>query len=159
MQRHFLSEKESKKVLEEIKKKYNIDVKGKVEIGKEKKKIYYFIDGLLSFFSEELIPTLCFIKKYNPPLPYVVVDEGAVKHIVNGADLFAPGIVEYNCDCKEGDIVVVKTKTGIPIAVIKVVMNKEKAMTEKRGKFGINLHYLTDEIWDMCNERGSNSNV
>ena len=159
MQRHFVSEKESKRILEEIKKKYNVTVEGKIEEGKEKKKVYYFIDGLLSFFSEELIPTLCFIRKYNPPLPSVTVDEGAVKHIVNGADLFVPGIVQYNCDCKEGDVVVVKTKTGIPIAVIKVTMNKEKALSEKKGKFGINLHYINDEIWDMCNERSGNPNV
>jgi len=159
MQKHFVSEKEAERILEEIKEKYNITIEGKIEEGKEKKKVYYFIDGLLSFFSEELIPTLCFIRKYNPPLPSVTVDEGAVRHVVKGADLFVPGIVQYNCDCKEGDIVLVKTKTGLPIAVIKVAMDKEKAMSEKKGKFGINLHYIDDEIWDMCNERSSNPNV
>jgi len=159
MQKHFISEKEAEKILEEIKKKYNITVEGKIEEGKEKKMVYYFIDGLLSFFSEELIPTLCFIRKYNPSLPSVTVDEGAVRHVVKGADLFVPGILQYNCDCKEGDIVLVKTKTGLPIAVIKVAMDKEKAMSEKKGKFGINLHYIDDEIWDMCNERSSNPNI
>ncbi|MBB5253902.1 RNA-binding protein [Sulfurisphaera ohwakuensis] len=159
MQRHFLSEKDSKKLISEIKNKYGIDIEGKIEIGKEKKQVYYFVNGLLSFFSEELIPTLCFIRKYNLQLPSVTVDEGAVKHIINGADLFVPGIVEYNCNCKEGDIVLVKTKTNIPIAIIKVLMDKEKALNEKKGKFGINLHYLNDKIWEMCNERGSSSNV
>lgn len=159
MQRHFLSEKEAKKFLSEIKNKYGIDLQGKIELGKEKKQTYYFVDGLLSFFSDDIVPTLCFIKKFNLKIPSVTVDEGAVKHIVNGADLFVPGIVKYDCDCKEGDIVLVKTKTEIPIALIKVTMNKEKAMTERKGKFGINLHYINDEIWEMCNERSSNTNV
>ncbi|MBP1357751.1 MAG: DUF1947 domain-containing protein [Sulfolobus sp.] len=159
MQKHLLSEKDTRKFFNNIKEKYNLQLDGKVELGKEKKNVYYFIDGLLSFFSADLIPTLCFIKKYNPHLPSVTVDEGAVKHIVNGADLFVPGIVKYDCECKEGDIVVVKTKTNIPIAVIKVIMGKDKALSEKKGKFGINLHYIDDEIWDMCNERSSNSNV
>jgi len=60
---------------------------------------------------------------------------------------------------EEGDIVLVKTKTNIPIAIIKVIMDKERALSEKKGKFGINLHYINDKIWEMCNERGSSSNV
>ncbi|BFH72737.1 RNA-binding protein [Sulfurisphaera javensis] len=159
MQKHFLSEKEARKILSEIKNKYKIEIQGRIEVGKEKKEIYYFIDGVLSFFSDDLIPTLCFIRKYNLQLPSVVVDEGAVKHIVNGADLFVPGIVQYDCECKEGDIVLVKTKTNIPIAIIKVILDKEKALAEKKGKFGINLHYLNDKIWEMCNERSSGSNL
>ena len=159
MQRHLLSEKDKKEFLAKVKSKYGWDLDGKIEIGKEKKEVYYFIDGLLAFFSDELIPTLCLIQKYNLFMPSVTVDEGAVKHIVNGADLFVPGIVSYDCECKEGDIILVKTKTGIPISVMKVVMPKDKAIAEKRGKFGINLHYLSDKIWEMCNVRSRSSNV
>lgn len=89
----------------------------------------------------------------------MTIDEGAVKHVVKGADLFAPGIVSYDCECKEGDIVLVKTKTGLPVSIIKVVMSKEKAMAERKGKFGINLHYVSDKIWEMCNVRSSSPNV
>ena len=159
MQRHILSEKDAKQFIKRVREKYGWEINGRIELGKEKKEVYYFIDGLLSFFSEDLIPTICFIQKYKVSMPSVTVDEGAVKHIVNGADLFVPGIVSYDCECKEGDVVLVKTKTGLPIAVIKVIMNKEKAMSEKRGKFGINLHYVSDKIWDMCNAGGRNSNL
>ena len=159
MQRHLLSEKDKKELLNKIKIKYGWDIDGKVELGKEKKEVYYFIDGLLAFFSEELIPTICLIQKFKLNMASVTVDEGAVKHIVKGADLFAPGIVSYDCECKEGDIVLVKTKTGLPISIIKVVMPKEKAITERKGKFGINLHYISDKIWDMCNVRSGSPDV
>lgn len=159
MQKHFLSEKDKREFLSRVKEKYGWELDGKVEIGKEKKEVYYFIDGLLSFFSEELIPTICLIQKFKLNISSVTIDEGAVKHVVKGADLFAPGIVSYDCECKEGDIVLVKTKTGLPVSIIKVVMSKEKAMAERKGKFGINLHYVSDKIWEMCNVRSSSPNV
>ncbi|MGC9189797.1 MAG: PUA domain-containing protein, partial [Conexivisphaera sp.] len=48
---------------------------------------------------------------------HVVVDEGAVRHVVNGANVMRPGIKEYT-DFEAGDIVVVKEGVyGKPIAV------------------------------------------
>ncbi|MDT7900850.1 MAG: RNA-binding protein [Acidianus sp.] len=151
MQRHFLSEKETEELIEKIKEKYNISLSPqKVEIGKEKKEVYYFLDGVLSFFSQDLIPTLCAIYKFNISLPSVKVDEGAVRAVLKGADLFVPGIKEYDCSCKPGDIIAVTTMEGKAIAIMKVLISKEDAEKEKRGKFSKNLHYLGDEIWKMC---------
>ncbi|TRM93455.1 RNA-binding protein, partial [Sulfolobus sp. B1] len=89
--------------------------------------------------------------KLKISLPYVVIDEGAVKAVSTGADLFVPGIVEYNCECKEGDIILAKTKTNLPVAILKVLISKEKALAEKRGKFAENLHHVGDKLWEMCN--------
>jgi len=152
MQRHVISSKDAKIFVKKIKEKYGIDLSNsKLEIGKEKKEIWYYIDGILAFFNEDPIPTLCGILKLKINLPYVIVDEGAVRALSNGADLFVPGIVEYNCSCKENDLILAKTKTNLPVAVLKVLMSKEKAISEKRGKFAENLHHVGDKLWEMCN--------
>ncbi|MEM0015738.1 MAG: RNA-binding protein [Saccharolobus sp.] len=152
MQRHVLSSKDAKIFINKVKEKYNIDVSNsRLEIGKEKKQIWYYVDGILAFFSEDLIPTLCGILKLKISLPYVIIDEGAVKAVSNGADLFTPGIVEYNCECKEGDIILAKTKTNLPVAVLRVILPKDKVLLEKKGKFAENLHHVGDKLWEKCN--------
>ncbi|EZQ10868.1 MULTISPECIES: DUF1947 domain-containing protein [Acidianus] len=152
MQRHFLSQKELKAVIEKVKQKYNIDINPeKAEIGKEKKQIFFFFDGKLSLFSEELIPTLCLIESLKLDLPYVEVDEGAVRAILKGADLFVPGIKSFHCEnSKPGDIILVKTTAERPIAVMKMLITVEEALSTKKGKFAQSLHFLGDEIWKMC---------
>ncbi|AAK43333.1 DUF1947 domain-containing protein [Saccharolobus solfataricus] len=151
MQRHVMSSKDSKIFINKIKEKYNVDISNaKLEVGKEKKEIWYYVNDILAFF-DDLIPTLCAIIRLKINLPYVIIDEGAVKAVSKGADLFAPGIVEYNCECKENEIVLAKTKTNLPVAVLRVLMPKEKALVEKKGKFALNLHHIGDKIWEMCN--------
>ncbi|TRM85946.1 RNA-binding protein, partial [Sulfolobus sp. A20-N-G8] len=54
-------------------------------------------------------------------------------------------------ECKEGDIILAKTKTNLPVAILKVLISKEKALAEKRGKFAENLHHVGDKLWEMCN--------
>jgi len=150
MNRHVLSEKDSRSFVSRVKQLYGFQIEGKIELGKEKKEKYYFVNDILAFIGDELIPTLCAITKLNLQLPYVVVDEGAVKAIVNGADLFVPGIVEYHCECKKDDIILVKTKTAIPVAVMKVILDKNTAIESRKGKFAINLHHMGDKIWQLC---------
>ncbi|MCI2414237.1 MAG: RNA-binding protein [Candidatus Aramenus sp.] len=151
MQRHFLSQKELKSFKSLVKQKYSVEIESdNVEVGREKKQVYYFIDGKLSFFSEELVPTLCWVMDAKANLPFVVVDEGAVKALSRGADLFAPGIVSYNCECKPNDIILARITTGMPVAVMKVLISKEEAVTTKRGKFAQNLHWIGDDIWKIC---------
>ncbi|WP_338599349.1 RNA-binding protein [Sulfolobus tengchongensis] len=151
MQRHVMSSKDAKVFINKIKEKYNIDVSNaKLEVGKEKKEVWYYVDGLLAFF-DDFIPTLCGVMKLKIAIPYVIIDEGAVKAVSRGADLFVPGIVEYDCECKEGDIILAKTKTNLPVAILRVVMPKEKALSEKKGKFAETLHHVGDKLWEMCN--------
>jgi PUA domain protein len=150
MQRHVMSKKDAKEFLKRVKELYGVELEGNLEVGKEKKEVYYFLDGLLAFFGDPPLPTICAVLKLYLNMPYVVVDEGAVKAVTNGADLFAPGIVEFNCDCKEGEYFLVKTKAGVPVAVMRALMPAEKAKAEKRGKFGENLHHVGDELWETC---------
>ncbi|AAL81239.1 RNA-binding protein [Pyrococcus furiosus DSM 3638] len=80
----------------------------------------------------------------------VVVDEGAVPHILNGADVMAPGIVDADENIKEGDFVfVVEENYGRPLA-IGIALMSGKAMKEKnRGKAVKVIHHARDKIWEI----------
>jgi len=153
MQRHVLSEKESVEIKEKVKEKYNIDLDSQLEIGKEKKAKYYLVNHILAFFvmNDEIVPTLCGVIKLKINMPYVAVDEGAVKALIKGADLFTPGIKEYHCEVKPNSIVLVRTLQGLPVALMRISEGAEEAVKAGKGKFGVNVHHLNDELWGLCN--------
>ncbi len=153
-----LSKKEKKKLIEELKRYgwIEIDIDDKVEEAKvrieDKGKEYlvYYVNGkpMLWRLGDELIPILC-----GQPVnaPSVVVDEGAVKFIVKGADVMRPGIVAFEGDFKKGDIVLVKSTTlPFPIAVGKALYDREEMEKMERGKVVKNLHHLGDILFSLC---------
>jgi len=80
----------------------------------------------------------------------VVVDEGAVPYILNGADVMAAGIVDADENIREGDFVfVVEEQYGRPLA-IGIALMSGKAMKEKpKGKAVKNVHHAKDKIWNV----------
>ncbi|AEC52290.1 hypothetical protein PNA2_1375 [Pyrococcus sp. NA2] len=80
----------------------------------------------------------------------VVVDEGAVPHILNGADVMAPGIVDADENIKEGDFVfVVEENYGRPIAIGIALMNGKSMKERDRGKAVKVIHHARDKIWEV----------
>ncbi len=113
------------------------------------------LDNIPSFITDEdwtdFIPTLVLARKAGmEAFHHAVVDEGAVKHLLNGANVMAPGITEVS-EFSEGDIVVVwgpDKKT--PLVVGKALMNANDVMTVRRGKAIKTLHYAGDKVWKVC---------
>ncbi|QKR01032.1 DUF1947 domain-containing protein [Metallosphaera tengchongensis] len=154
MQKHPLSQKETREFLSKLKDIYGLNITAeKVEVGKEKRNVYYFIDGKLSFVEDGLIPTLCFLQEHEIKLPFVVVDEGAVKAVARGADLYAPGVLEVQGTLDTGKLLLVKAKQGQIIAVMRISEGAEEAMRNKKGKIASNVHYIGDDLWKMCRSR------
>lgn len=150
MQKHLASSKDVKELRRIVLEKYGVDIgERKVEVGKEKKTFYYFLDGSLSFFGEDMTPSLCAVKQLGLKLGEVVVDEGAAKALARGASLYIPGIKEFKCDCKEGDIVIVTYK-DVPVALLKVLISIDQLPADRKGLFGENIHHVGDDIWKMC---------
>ena len=80
-------------------------------------------------------------------LKRVVVDMGAVPHVVNGADIMAPGVVSADDDIvQDEDVVIVDERHGKPLAVGRALV-PGAAMRGPRGKVVENLHHVGDEIW------------
>jgi PUA domain protein len=102
---------------------------------------------------EEFVPTLVAVKTAGVgSTHYAVVDEGAVKHILRGADVMAPGIVEVS-GFAVGDVVAVWAPGKVsPIAVGRALMSSEEVLRIRRGRAIENLHYAGDRIWEASLE-------
>lgn len=80
-------------------------------------------------------------------LPKVVVDKGAIKFVVNGADIMRPGITSCETFFKNDLVVVVDETVGQPIAVAKALYSSQELMDQKKGKVLDTLHHVGDEYW------------
>jgi len=160
--RHALSKSEAKEVALTIEKalklKKSLDVKSKWEVVKlSKNEVVYVLDGrpLAVEVSGKLIPSIKALMNGAIELPKVVVDIGAVKHIVNGADVMAPGIVRAEGDFARGDlVVVVDEKHGRPFCVGVALVDKSELASMSKGKVVKNLHYVSDKLWNKLKEAG-----
>lgn len=76
----------------------------------------------------------------------VIVDAGAVRFVVNGADIMKPGIVSADPEIAAGDLVVIaEERHKKPLAIGRALV----AGTEMKGegKAVKSLHHVGDLIW------------
>ncbi len=82
--------------------------------------------------------------------PSVVVDEGAIKFLLNGADVMRPGIRRLDGWGEAGRLVVVKEeKKGRSIAVGSSTVPSSEAEGMKKGICIKNLHHVGDRYWNL----------
>ena len=111
----------------------------------------FFVDGkpLILRTRAGLLPSLKFDELINA-LPKVVVDMGAVAHVVNGAQVMRPGIKEFGDDFANGDLlVIVDEKFGKKIALGLAEMDSQSMKSLSKGRVIANLHYVGDELWKL----------
>ncbi|MDH5807252.1 MAG: DUF1947 domain-containing protein [Candidatus Methanomethylicaceae archaeon] len=153
--RHPLSSKEQKELLNILKEKFpniyeKLEKKKMIELieTKDGVKIYLQEGKAIAFLiNEEIIPPLR--EEFLENLPKVIVDMGAIPHIVNGADVMAPGIRNINDVNLEEIVVVIDEKHGKPIAIGKMIMNSKEILEKRKGKAIKNLHYVGDYLWKL----------
>ncbi len=110
------------------------------------------LNGMPAFstYGTTYIPTLLLIKlRLRDLVPKAVVDEGAVKHLINGADVMAPGIIELEEFGKDEIVSVWEPKKQAPIVVGKALADSKTIKEMKKGKAVKNLHHVGDELWDL----------
>ena len=160
--KHVLSKSEARDVALVIERalKLNkpLDVRARWEVVKlDKKEVVYLVEGkpLAIEISGMLIPSIKALMDGVAELPRVVVDAGAVKHVVNGADVMAPGIVRVEGDFTRGDlVVVVDERYGRPLCVGVALVNKSELASMTKGKVVENLHHVGDKLWNKMKETG-----
>ncbi len=109
------------------------------------------IDGKLLLFSTdgEYFPTVRGALELGLAKHIVIVDAGAVRFVVNGADIMCPGIVRADPAIKEGDLVIIKEETHEkPLAIGRALMSGED-MVGDSGKAIKSLHYVGDKLWNI----------
>jgi PUA domain protein len=107
-----------------------------------------FVDGkpLIMIIEEQPFFTVLGAIELCPSKRLVVVDAGAVRFIVNGADVMNPGIVSADPDIAPGDlVVVVEERHKKPLAVGRALIPGQEMKGE--GKAIKSLHHVGDQIW------------
>ena len=156
MRVNYLSKRETSMLVERIRSLYWGEVlKGKVrnamEIKEDEIKLYRIGELIVGEINEKLYPV---IHERNlealDRLPSMIVDMGAVPHIVNGADVMRPGIKDFRGKFNEGDFVVVRDERNLrPLAVAIALVGLEECRVMKRGKVAKNIHHVNDRIWKL----------
>ena len=105
--------------------------------------IFFYLDSIL-------LPTLRSILSGKVTLRKIKVDMGAIKFVVNGADIMRPGIVEIDPEIMEGEIIVIiDEKNEKPLAIGKAILAYQEMNDSKTGKVVKNIHFVGDEIWNF----------
>lgn len=82
--------------------------------------------------------------------PGVVVDEGAIRYLLNGADVMRPGIRKLDDWGVAGKMVVVREeKKGRAIAVGPSSVAGSEAQGMTKGSCVKNLHHVGDRYWNL----------
>jgi len=102
------------------------------------------------YYDEKIIPTLKFLQNHPTILKQVVVDMGAVKFMVSGADVMRSGIVEIAPEISKDDfVVIVDVNNKKPLAVGIALYSSEEMKEIKTGKVIRNIHFVGDELWKL----------
>lgn len=88
--------------------------------------------------------------EFKPPKRYVTVDMGAVKFVLNGADVMAPGITEADPAIKPGDLVWIRDeRNGQALAIGEAIVPGTEMPRGKKGKAVKSIHYVGDDFWNL----------
>lgn len=146
MKRRPLKSKEVNKLLESYKIKLN--KKDLVElIENEFKIILINKEPQFFYYKDKLIPTLQYLQN-NPILKKITVDKGAIKFIINGADIMRPGITKIEEEIKENEyVLIIDENHQKPLAVGISLLNSKDLQNQSTGKVIKNIHFIGDKIW------------
>ena len=122
--------------------------KGELTLKKNIITLYYSNSNepLLFEIEGNVVPTLQSIRKFPNLLPKITVDAGAVKFMINGADLFRPGIVEFE-EFEKGQFVTVINLQKAAMCVGKTLF--DSLHLPDKGKITQTVHHLNDDIWNF----------
>jgi len=157
--RTILKDRDSKPLIEELRalpNQQHLTHKARVEIETVKDSDIVFVDGVAVAFRRkgELAPVLTNTSALDA-LPRIVVDMGAVPHVVGGADIMAPGIRRVTGEFGEKQLLtVVDEKHGKYLAVGKALTGSGPLAAAKKGKVVENIHYVGDLIWEVIKPKG-----
>jgi PUA-domain protein len=97
-----------------------------------------------------VFPTLRGLIEHPLSARKVVVDQGAIRFVANGADIMRPGIVEVGDDVRAGaPVQIVEERHGKPLAVGVALLDAAEMRAQEKGKSVKSIHYVGDDIWNL----------
>jgi len=112
----------------------------------------YLLDKkpLLMGFEGWVFPTVRGLIEHPFETRRVTVDQGAIRYVVNGADIMRPGIVAISEDIRAGlPVQIVEERFGKPLAVCISLFDAADLRSMEKGKTCRNIHYVGDDIWNL----------
>lgn len=103
--------------------------------------------------SGPFIPTIRFLHKYPDILPKYRVDRGAIRFVLSGANIMAPGLTSAGgaMDDVPADSVIAIMAEGKEhaLAIGITTMSTEEIRATNKGIAVENTHYLKDGLWTL----------
>jgi PUA domain protein len=109
------------------------------------------VGGKPLFFRHEdtWFPTVRGVLEYDIRKNVVTVDTGAVRFVVNGADIMSPGIVAADREVEAGDLVIIKEEGhDKPLAIGKALVRGAEMIADS-GKAVKSVHHVGDSLWNL----------
>lgn len=112
--------------------------------------IFLLVNNKILFFKDgnRWIPTLHVLLGDVDLLPKVVVDKGAIRFVVNGADIMRPGIVSCAEFASDEYVVIVDETYGKPLGVGLAMKSSSDIMALDGGKVVKAVHFVGDDVWE-----------
>lgn len=151
--RHRLKNKEIKGIFAELSSQLNMvftEDNTPVETGTIDKYTIILVNNHIDFliYDNRVFFTLQGLEKYQPQHFFVVVDMGAVRFVVNGADIMGPGVVDADLAINQGDFVwICDEKNHKALAIGIALITGEEMRQKPSGKAVKNIHYVGDKLW------------
>ncbi|KAI9762678.1 MAG: translation machinery-associated protein 20 [Chaenotheca gracillima] len=108
-------------------------------------------------YDDPLVPHLKLVHQFPTCFPRVRIDRGAIRFVLSGASLMAPGLTSAGGqlppkeeELKAGDVAVVEAEgKGEACLVGMLKMGTEEMKEKKKGAAMEEGHYLGDGLWKM----------
>ena len=112
--------------------------------------VFIFVDEFVFIKKDERFVPFLGSSKTLGLLPSAEVDEGAIKFLLNGADVMRPGIRRLDDWGGPGSFVVIKEeKKGRAIAIGLGMVSGAEASAMTKGSCLKNLHHVGDAYWSL----------
>ncbi len=146
--KHVLNNKEQKEIIALFLSNYNLSFSKKDKFEREDNILLINNEPLFFYYENKIGPTLKTILKNNF-LKKIIVDMGAVKFVVSGADIMRPGIKKIDDNIAKEEIVAIVDEThSKPLAIGLTLFSGEEIQKMGSGKAVKNLHYVGDKVWN-----------
>jgi PUA-domain protein len=155
--RHLLKRKQQKTEIEKIEgalgTTVNIDDKTQLEIGvlDDGTQVLMYQNEILFFEKDNrYFPSLHALLNEMVTVPKVIVDMGAIRFVVNGADIMRPGVTGVDDEVRADSVVaVVDQNHSKPLAVGIATMDADEIRSATKGKVVLSVHHVNDYLWDF----------
>ena len=114
-----------------------------------RKSSIFFFDGKPLFIERKnrIVPSLI-NEDVISQLPTIVVDQGAVPFVCNGADIMAPGLRRIEGKFSVGQLVVVREERfHKALAVGSALTGSDEMGIQSGGRVVENIHFIGDDAW------------